>query len=142
LVVNDEYAGKTKAKVTQLDDPRSPMIILTEDQKLQNKMVISLIKESALWFLLEGPKGTTTFFYHNSRKNFIPASLKIKVQSVLVYLHTIYSIVNKDFLDPIFIEKIQLICQCCLYGSLHRQDPKEEKKINFKRIIDPKKTEA
>jgi len=31
LVINDEYAVKTKAKVTQLDDPRSSMIILTED---------------------------------------------------------------------------------------------------------------
>jgi len=34
------------------------MVVLTEDQKLQNKMVISLLKESALWFFLEGPKGT------------------------------------------------------------------------------------
>lgn len=83
LVVNDNYAGKTKTKVTQLDDPRSPMIVLTEDQKLQNKKVISLIKESVVWFLLEGPKGTTTFFYHNSRRNFMPASLEIKLYCVL-----------------------------------------------------------
>ena len=31
LVVNDEYAGKTKAKVTSLDDPKNSMIVLTED---------------------------------------------------------------------------------------------------------------
>jgi hypothetical protein len=69
-------------------------------------MVISLIKESCVWFLLEGPKGTTTFFYHNTRRNFMPASLEIKVSCVLEYLNTIYSVVNKDFLDPIFIENI------------------------------------
>jgi len=96
-------------------------------------MVISLIKESAVWFLLEGPKGTTSFFYHNSRRNFMPASLEVKVQSVLGYLNTIYSVVNKDFLDAIFIENIQLICQCCLYGSLHRADPNEQAKKKNKR---------
>ena len=40
----------------------------------------------------------------------MPASLEIKLYCVVQYLQTIYSVVNKDFLDPIFIENITLIC--------------------------------
>jgi hypothetical protein len=71
----------------------------------------------------------------------MPASLEIKLYCVLQYLQTIYSVVNKDFLDPIFIENISLICQCCLYGSLHRSDPNELQKKNFKNKSSAKKTE-
>ena len=77
---------------------------------MQNKTVISLIKASTVWFFLEGPKGTNHFFYHNSRRNFMPQSLEIKVQSVLTYLNTVYSIVRKDFLDETFIDNITIIC--------------------------------
>ena len=58
----------------------------------------------------------------------MPQSLEIKVQSVLTYLNTIYSIVHKDFLDETFIDNITIICQCVLYGSLNLPDEEEQQK--------------
>ena len=130
LVVNDEYAGKTKKKIRQQDDPANAMIVLTAEQELQNKTVISLIKQSAIWFLQEGPKGTIKFFYHCGRKNFLPQALETKIRCLKTYLLAISSIICKDFLDNVFIENVKMICQCVLFGSLHR-DAKQEKAIPF-----------
>ena len=52
----------------------------------------------------------------------MPRSLEIKMHSVLQYLHTLYSIVEKDFLDDDFIQNITVICLCVLYGSLNLPD--------------------
>ena len=83
-----------------MDDPNNSMIVLRYEQDSKDLELIRMIKKQVIWFLINGPQGTDSFFYHHHRRRFIRQSLKIKVRSLKIYLETLYSLIAEDCVDP------------------------------------------
>mmetsp|Transcript_30174 Transcript_30174/g.46116 ORF Transcript_30174/g.46116 Transcript_30174/m.46116 type:complete len:129 (-) Transcript_30174:6553-6939(-) len=124
-IENDFYKGLEHKKKTQMDDPNNSMIVLPYEQDSKDLALIRKIKSNVVWFLMSGPQGTDSFFYHHRRRKFIPQSLKIKIKSLKIYLDTVHAIIAEDCVDPSFIDNVKFICQCAVMGATHLTEDQE-----------------